>query len=231
MASIERTAYPRFKRSPSVRELEALYTPTDDELNFARIIARKPQPRFGLLLLLKAFQRLGYFPAVNDIPAAIVQHVRVASAIDAETSHLYTELRTLYRHHRAIRERLGEIGRDPLSSVPRVGLHVRSQDPGALRPEAQKKAHALRGPLHFGGGGGIRTRGGFYPTHAFQACDLNRSSTPPKPAIVTEPGFDTAALEPQQAKKKRPQALFRRSDAAIPISGPWPAAPACRHGR
>ncbi|TBR12685.1 MAG: DUF4158 domain-containing protein [Rugosibacter sp.] len=60
MASIEHTAYPRFKRSPSARELEALYTPTSDELSFAR----KAQPRFGLLLLLKAFQRLGYFPAV-----------------------------------------------------------------------------------------------------------------------------------------------------------------------
>ena len=30
-----------------------------------------------------------------------------------------------------------------------------------------------------GGEGGIRTRGGFYPSHAFQACDLNRSSTSP----------------------------------------------------
>ena len=31
-----------------------------------------------------------------------------------------------------------------------------------------------------GGEGGIRTRGGFYPSHAFQACDLNRSSTSPE---------------------------------------------------
>ena len=35
-----------------------------------------------------------------------------------------------------------------------------------------------------GGEGGIRTRGGDKPTHAFQACDLNRSSTSPKPAIM-----------------------------------------------
>ena len=35
-----------------------------------------------------------------------------------------------------------------------------------------------------GGAGGIRTRGGFYPSHAFQACDLNRSSTSPVRAIV-----------------------------------------------
>jgi hypothetical protein len=107
MASIERTAYPRFKRSPTGQEVEALYTPTDDEIQFARIIARKPQPRFGLLLLLKAFQRLGYFPAVEDIPPSIIQHVRIAIGDDAETLPTYAELRTLYRHHQAIRERLG----------------------------------------------------------------------------------------------------------------------------
>ncbi|MDA8255183.1 MAG: DUF4158 domain-containing protein, partial [Betaproteobacteria bacterium] len=121
MASIERTAYPRFKRSPSIRELGALYTPTDDEMHFARIIARKHQPRFGLLLLLKAFQRLGYFPAVDDIPATIVQHVRIAAGIDAETPPLYAELRTLYRHHQAIRERLG------VSAWGEEGLRVASE--------------------------------------------------------------------------------------------------------
>ena len=67
MASIERTAYPRFKRNPLAKELDALYTPTDDELSFARALARKAQSRFGLLLLLKSFQRLGYFPALEDI--------------------------------------------------------------------------------------------------------------------------------------------------------------------
>lgn len=107
MASIERTAYPRFKRTPLVKELNALYTPTDDELSFARILARKAQPRFGLLLLLKSFQRLGYFPAVEEIPPVIVQHVREVAGMDADTSPVYLELRTLYRHHQAIRERLG----------------------------------------------------------------------------------------------------------------------------
>ena len=56
MASIERTAYPRFKRNPLAKELDALYTPTNDELSFARALARKAQSRFGLLLLLKSFQ-------------------------------------------------------------------------------------------------------------------------------------------------------------------------------
>jgi hypothetical protein len=95
MASIERTAYPRFKRSPVAKELEALYTPSDEELGFAFSAARKAQLRFGLLLLLKSFQRLGYFPAVEEVPSAIVQHVRVTSGVDTDVSPIYTETRTL----------------------------------------------------------------------------------------------------------------------------------------
>ncbi|PTU78906.1 hypothetical protein DBO86_11665 [Pseudomonas indoloxydans] len=121
MASIERTAYPRFKRNPTARELEALYTPTDDEMQFARLFARKPQPRFGLLLLLKAFQRLGYFPALDEVPIVIVQHVRAAADIDIELSPTYAEPRTLYRHHQAIRERLG------VSAWGDEGLRVASE--------------------------------------------------------------------------------------------------------
>jgi hypothetical protein len=35
MASIERTAYPRFKRFMSVRELHVFYTPQPDEIVWA----------------------------------------------------------------------------------------------------------------------------------------------------------------------------------------------------
>jgi TnpA family transposase len=121
MASIERTAYPRFKRNSLVKELDALYTPTKDELDFARAMARKAQPRLGLLLLLKSFQRLGYFPAAEEIPQAIVQHVRTASGMGAEVPPAYVELRTLYRHRQAVRERLG------VSAWSEDGLRVASE--------------------------------------------------------------------------------------------------------
>ena len=39
MASIERTAYPRFKRFMSVRELQVFYTPQPDEIVWAREVA------------------------------------------------------------------------------------------------------------------------------------------------------------------------------------------------
>ena len=84
-----------------------LYTPTQDELDFANSMARKEQHRFCLLLLLKAFQRLGYFPEVENIPLTIVQHVRIASGICNEVSPVYSDLKTQYRHHQAIRQQLG----------------------------------------------------------------------------------------------------------------------------
>lgn len=106
MASIERTAYPRFKRNPTACELDALYTPSKDELDFAIALTRKEQPRFSILLLLKTFQRLGYFPKVENIPPIIVQHIRITSGFSDEVSPIYTELKTLYRHHQAVRRRL-----------------------------------------------------------------------------------------------------------------------------
>jgi hypothetical protein len=48
----------------------------------------------------------------------------------------------------------------------------------------------MQGFLVTGGAGGIRTRGGFDPSHAFQACDLNRSSTAPASSSLTEHGDD-----------------------------------------
>src|SRR5687768_16310847 len=68
MASIERTAYPQFKRNPVVRELVATYTPTEVEVAFVTEHARQPAHRLTLAILLKTFQRLGYFPSLEDVP-------------------------------------------------------------------------------------------------------------------------------------------------------------------
>ena len=87
MASIERTAYPRFKQNPLTHELDVLYTPTQDELDFANGMVRKEQHRFSILLLLKTFQRLGYFPTLENIPPTIVQHVRIVSGICNEVCY------------------------------------------------------------------------------------------------------------------------------------------------
>jgi len=69
MASIERTAYPRFRRRPTAQELMDVYTPTPEAVAFARATARGPTATLTLVVLLKAFQRLGYFPRLQDVPS------------------------------------------------------------------------------------------------------------------------------------------------------------------
>ena len=103
MASIERTAYPRFKRRPTAQELTDVYTPTPEEVAFARATARGPAPTLTLLVLLKAFQRLGYFPRLQDVPFPVLAHVRSCLRLPPDTT-LEVTPRTLYRHHLSIRE-------------------------------------------------------------------------------------------------------------------------------
>src|ERR1700675_4160349 len=87
MPSVSDTAYPRFKINPSAKELNELYTPTVYELAFARERARQPLQRAGLLLLLKTFQRLGYFAVCAEIPAPIIRHVfRCAALVEFSQS-------------------------------------------------------------------------------------------------------------------------------------------------
>jgi hypothetical protein len=52
MTSIERTAYPRFRRAPSKKELRELYTPTLADVDFVNQISRGPAQKFGLMILL-----------------------------------------------------------------------------------------------------------------------------------------------------------------------------------
>ena len=106
MASIERTAYPRFKRTPTAKELNELYTPTAEEIAFAQKQAQAIPHQFTLLLLLKAFQRLGYFPGLDEIPATVMTHIKHCLRLDERVRPGYEQSRMLYRHCRAIREHL-----------------------------------------------------------------------------------------------------------------------------
>ena len=68
MASIERTAYPRFKATLSTQELQTLYAPTEEEREFVATHARTAIQQLTLLTLLKCQQSLGYLPAFETIP-------------------------------------------------------------------------------------------------------------------------------------------------------------------
>jgi TnpA family transposase len=75
MPSASDTIYPRLKTNPSAKDLDERYTPNVFELVFATKRTRQPAPRVGLLLLLKTFQRLGYFVRYGEIPVPIVRHI------------------------------------------------------------------------------------------------------------------------------------------------------------
>ena len=75
MPSIHETAYPRLKGSVTAKELSEIYTPTADELALAGKVARGGNARLCFLLLLKTFQRLGYFAPLRDVPLPIINHL------------------------------------------------------------------------------------------------------------------------------------------------------------
>ena len=74
MASVDRTAYPRFKRNISVRELHEAYSPSLDEMDWARGLTGTDDHLLSLLVWLKSCQRLGYFPRPGEIPGVVAGH-------------------------------------------------------------------------------------------------------------------------------------------------------------
>lgn len=99
MASIERTAYPRFTASLSMQELQTLYAPTDEERDFVTTHAQTGMQQLTLLTLLKCHQSLGYLPAFDAIPLHIRQYLRQQLHLPPETGfHEGKNLRSRYRH-------------------------------------------------------------------------------------------------------------------------------------
>jgi len=86
LPSIERTAYPRFGRVVPTRELHDVYTPDLAEVEWARGVTRSDVHLLALVVLLKCFQRLGYFPQGEEIPAVVIQRVRGCLDLAADIS-------------------------------------------------------------------------------------------------------------------------------------------------
>jgi hypothetical protein len=106
VTSVERTAYPRFKRHFTTKELAEIYTPTKAEIAFAYNTTKGQGNIFNLIVVLKAFQRLGYFLKLSDIPHPIVNHIRSCLKLPTEIVLGYDNSKTMYRHRAAIREYL-----------------------------------------------------------------------------------------------------------------------------
>jgi hypothetical protein len=76
MASLERTVYPKLPTNLSSKDLHQSYSPSESELAWLSRTAKSPALTIGLAVLLKAFQQLHYFPALEETSPEIINHVR-----------------------------------------------------------------------------------------------------------------------------------------------------------
>lgn len=110
MASIARTAYPRFRGALTDTELHAGFALTEAESAFVRRQARGALGRLVLAVSLKTRQWLGYFPALTEVPEQIQGYLATALGVEkpqVERLDSVVQSKALYRYRQAIREHLG----------------------------------------------------------------------------------------------------------------------------
>ena len=107
MTSIERTAYPQFKKLTSVRVLHVFFTPTLEEVAWAQERTNEPAALFALVLDLKCFQMMARFCTSEEIPEVVVDHVRRCLELEAEVEPRHGAPQTAKLHRKQIRARQG----------------------------------------------------------------------------------------------------------------------------
>ncbi|WP_331743556.1 DUF4158 domain-containing protein (plasmid) [Streptomyces sp. NBC_00873] len=107
MTSIERTAYPRFKRLITAHELHLFFSPTRDELQWAADATDGDEHLLALLLMLKSYQRMGCFPALAEVPEQVVEFVRRQVELPEGTLPLHRAERTAKHHRGLVRTKVG----------------------------------------------------------------------------------------------------------------------------
>lgn len=107
MASIDRTAYPRFRGTVTARELVESFTPTVDEVGWARGKTTTDQTFLVLVIWLKCYQRMRYFPGLDEVPDAVAGHIRTALGLPDSVAVGVEAVRSAARYRDYVRERLG----------------------------------------------------------------------------------------------------------------------------
>jgi hypothetical protein len=107
VTSIERTAYPQFKRLTSARVLHVFFTPAADEVAWARERTASPEALLALVVDLKCFQKVARFCSREEIPRAVTDHVRHCLGLGPEVEPDHGAARTAKWHRKQVRERQG----------------------------------------------------------------------------------------------------------------------------
>ena len=100
------TAYPRFKSRLAQPELERFYSVTYAERACCDSTTRSSTTHLGFALLLKTYQRLGYFVTFEQVPNAIAKHVAssMGEPYDRENLRQYDVSQARRKHLSAVRQ-------------------------------------------------------------------------------------------------------------------------------
>ena len=106
MTAIHETAYPRIRSTVTQKELNTIYTPTEKELLFVSKHTYNSVSKHGFLVLLKVFQRLGYFPSITQIPNQIIRHIAENSGLKRFLPDIrkYDKVGSRWKHKDLIRD-------------------------------------------------------------------------------------------------------------------------------
>ena len=107
MSLYEKTVYPRLAESITVDELALDFTPTQEEIEFTTKSARFPGSRLSLLAMLKLFQKLHRFPGPDEVPAAVLNHLRIHLRIGEAVAFEYDDPFPRARQYQTVREYTG----------------------------------------------------------------------------------------------------------------------------
>ncbi|GLY85690.1 hypothetical protein Airi02_036190 [Actinoallomurus iriomotensis] len=90
----------------SARELSEAFTPSVPEVEWAWGRTQDPQHLLALVVWLKSYQRLGYFPKLDDVPEVVTRHVRGVLELDEDVELERAAARSAKRHRQFVRDRL-----------------------------------------------------------------------------------------------------------------------------
>lgn len=81
MTAIHETAYPRIRSKITEKEMNTIYSPGEDDIEFVKKYTYASVSRLGLLVSLIVFKRLGYFPTTDQVPKKVIQHIAAKSGL------------------------------------------------------------------------------------------------------------------------------------------------------
>jgi TnpA family transposase len=93
-------------KSINAQELAQLYTPSAEEIAFAKSQVKSKRGLLRFLVMLKSFQRLGYNPQPEEIPSTVIGHIRSCLNLSTSVCAIPPE-RSRYYYAEAIRAYLG----------------------------------------------------------------------------------------------------------------------------